>query len=214
MTDPNYTAIMLLIDTSGSMHSIQSDAEGGVNSFVADQAKADGRRTIRIAQFSDEYELVHASRDAKTVPTYRLNPYRSTALLDAMGRAITEFGQELAALDEDARPGTVIFAVMTDGHENSSVEYSWDQVKALVTHQEEIYNWQVLYLGANQDAIAVGQRMGVRPSKSMSYSASSTGTRSAYNTVSDYVAVAAASPLGVAVGFTDEQRAEAMKDDE
>lgn len=212
MTDPNYTAIMLLIDHSGSMHSIKDDAEGGVNSFVADQAKAEGRRTIRIAEFSDEYLLVHASTDAKSVPRYSLVPFRSTALLDAMGRAITEFGQELAALPEDARPGTVIFAVMTDGHENSSREYGWGQIKALVAHQEEIYNWQVLYLGANQDAIAVGQRMGVSAGHSMSYSASSTGTRSVYNSVSDYVAVAAAS--AGPVEFSTEQREEAMLEDE
>jgi hypothetical protein len=212
MTDPSYTAIMLLIDHSGSMASIQDDAEGGVNSFVVEQAKADGRRTVRIAEFSDEYELVHESRDAAAVPYYKLIPFRSTALLDAMGRAITEFGKELAALDEDARPGTVIFAVMTDGHENSSREYGWSQIKALVAHQEATYNWQILYLGANQDAIAVGQRMGVSAGHSMNYAASGIGTRAAYSTVSDYVGLASAS--AGPVEFTAEQREEVMQEDE
>lgn len=210
MTDARYTAIMLLVDRSGSMQSIKTDAEGGVNAFIADQAKADDRRTIRVAQFNHDYVLVHESLDAKNAPRFALSPGGNTALLDAMGRSITEFGEELAALPEEQRPGTVIVAIMTDGMENWSQEYSWDAIKKMVLHQEENYGWQIIYLGANQDAIEVGGRLGIRRDRSMSYSASSVGTRSGLAAMGGYVAQAAG---GQSVGFTEEQRTEAMKGD-
>lgn len=211
MTDASYTAIMLLVDRSGSMHTIKSDAEGGVNDFIATQAKAEGRRTIRVAQFNSDYVLVHGSTDAKDTPEFVLNPYGNTALLDAMGQSIGEFGEELAALPEEQRPATVVVAIMTDGMENWSQEYTWDAIKKIVKHQEENYGWQIIYLGANQDAIEVGGRLGIRRERSMSYNASSVGTRSGLAAMGGYVAQAAG---GQSVGFTEEQRAEAMREDQ
>lgn len=211
MTNADYTATMLLIDRSGSMYSIKGDAEGGVNTFVANQARADGKRTIRIAQFNTDYLPVCRSTDPIDVPKFVLEPFGNTALLDAMGRAITDFGQELAALPEEERPGLVILAVMTDGMENSSTEYSWAAIQEMVKHQEDVYQWQVVYLGANQDAIATGARLGVRRGRTMSYAASSVGTQSVLDSMDAYVATASA---GQSAEFTDAQRDAAMKEDE
>lgn len=209
MTDPTYTAICLLIDRSGSMGMIRGDAEGGVNAFLDDQRAADGRRTVRIDLFDDRFETYCPTTDAAEVQRFELHPRGMTALLDAMARSIREFGAELAALDEAARPGHVIFAVMTDGEENSSREYSWDQVKAMVSEQQSTYGWNVVYLGANQDAIAVGSRLGVAADSSMTYSASGHGSRSMTRSLSGYVAVASA---GGPAAFTDEQRDDATRD--
>jgi len=212
LTDPNYTAIMLLVDRSGSMQSIRESAEAGIHEFIVSQAaQTTGRRTIRLAQFDMEYELVHPSVLAKDAPTFTLQPRGSTALLDAMGRSIGEFGAELAALPEDQRPGTVIYAVMTDGAENSSREFTWDTIKAVVEHQESHYGWEILYLGANQDAIATGANLGIRVSRSMTYSASGVGTKAAYNSMHTYVATAA---TGAPATFTDEDRQAAMATDD
>lgn len=52
-------------------------------------------------------------------PSYKLLPRGSTALLDAVGRAINETGARLSKIAEAYRPGLVIFVVMTDGEENS-----------------------------------------------------------------------------------------------
>lgn len=207
----NYTAIMLLVDRSGSMISIQSSASEAINGFLDQQRTAPGRRTVRIAHFDNVYETVHKSLDATDVPKYELIPRYGTALHDAMGRSIIEFGQELAAMNEDERPATVIYAVMTDGMENASNEFTRDQIKKMVRHQEDKYSWQVLYLGANQDAIQVGHGLGIRAERSLTYTASNAGSASAVNSMSGYVAVAAAG--GPAV-FTDEDREEAVKEDE
>jgi hypothetical protein len=95
------------------------------------------------------------------VPPLALAPRGSTALLDSMGRLITDAGATLAALPEDQRPGTVVVAVMTDGHENASKEWTRLAIRSLVEQQTTAYHWQFLYMGADQDAIEVGASIGV-----------------------------------------------------
>jgi hypothetical protein len=204
MTDAAYTAICLLIDRSGSMQSIKDATEEAINGFVHEQAAGDGRRTIRITTFDvGAPEQVCPSTPAAAVPQFVLHPRGSTALLDAMGATITEFGAELAAMAEDERPGHVVFAVMTDGLENASTDYTWPRVREMVEHQQNVYGWNVVYLGANQDAIKVGGKLGVRAGSSITYDANDTGTRSVIASASSYVSSVAG---GGAAEFTDDQR--------
>jgi hypothetical protein len=42
----NLTDLTLVVDRSGSMDSIKTDAEGGVNSFIAEQAKESGEALV------------------------------------------------------------------------------------------------------------------------------------------------------------------------
>jgi hypothetical protein len=64
----------------------------------------------------------------------------------------------------------VIVAIMTDGMENSSKEFTHTMVRDLITRQEQEFNWQFLYMGADQDAIEVGASIGVRAGRSLTYS--------------------------------------------
>jgi hypothetical protein len=204
MTDAAYTAICLLIDRSGSMQSIKDATEDAINGFVQQQVAEEGRRTIRIATFdTGAPEQVCPSTPASEVPRFTLHPRGSTALLDAMGTTITAFGAELTGMDENTRPGHVVFAVMTDGLENASTDYTWAQIKKMVEHQERVYGWNVVYLGANQDAIQVGAQLGVRRGSSLTYTADAHTTRSAVGSTSAYVTEVAA---GRKAAFTDAQR--------
>jgi hypothetical protein len=207
MTVADYTAICLLIDRSGSMASIKDATEEAINGFIHEQAAGDGRRTISISTFdSAAPERVCPSMPAAEVPAFVLRPRGSTALLDAMATTMTAFGAELAAAGEDERPGHVVFAVMTDGYENASTDYTWAQVKEMVEHQEAVYGWNVMYLGANQDAIEVGAELGIRRGSSLTYTADAHGTRLAVRGASVYVSDVAA---GRQAAFTDVQRREA-----
>ena len=76
-------------------------------------------------QFDNEYEEVYTGRAIAEVPSLTLVPRGSTAMLDAIGRAVNATGARLAALPEDQRPGTVIVGIMTDGLENASREFSY-----------------------------------------------------------------------------------------
>ena len=90
-------------------------------------------------------------------------------MLDAIGRSATTLGSRLAGLPGGERAGTVIFAIMTDGLENSSQEFTYLGTKELISRQEQTYNWQFLYMGADQDAIEVGAAIGVRADRSLTY---------------------------------------------
>ena len=115
MTDPNLTHLYFLLDRSGSMQSIRDDTIGGFNAFIADQRQHPGDCRVTLAQFDDRYEVVYTDRPIADVPALDLHPRGTTALLDAIGRLVTDAGASLASLPEDKRPGTVIVGIMIAG---------------------------------------------------------------------------------------------------
>lgn len=170
MTDPNLTHLYFLLDRSGSMQSIRDDTIGGFNAFITQQRQHAGDCRVTLAQFDDRYEVVYTDQPIAAVPGLDLQPRGTTALLDAIGHLVTDAGTHLASLPEDQRPGTIIVGIMTDGHENASREWTHPAIKALVQQQTKTYNWEFLYMGADQDAIEVGTSLGVQANRSITYS--------------------------------------------
>lgn len=187
MTDPDYTAIAVLMDRSGSMDAIRADAEGALRAFIAAQAAQPGRCTIRMAHFDSEYETVYPSTPIAQAPPYTLVPRATTALLDGIGRLVVEFGAELSALPEPDRPGTVIVIIQTDGEENSSREWTRERVFELITHQRERYGWEFVFLAAGQDAIATGASLGVAVGSALSWDADPDGVCDAVDAMTSWV---------------------------
>ena len=119
-----------------------------------------------------------------TVGSFR-NPVVISNLVIATVHAVTlasmfsEIGFEvLAALPEHARPETVQVIVVTDGHENASQEYRASEVRKLVTRQKEEFNWDFVFLGANQDAVLSGESLGFDRGSSMTFAAGKGGVDS------------------------------------
>ena len=215
MTDTTYTDITMVLDRSGSMQSIKADTIGGFDAFISEQRRLPGRCTVSLVQFDNVYEEVYTGRDLADVPSLTLVPRGSTAMLDAIGRAVNAAGARLAAMPEDGRPGTVIVGIMTDGLENASREFTYPTVKALIEQQEQVYGWTFMYMGANQDAIEVGASLGVARDRSLTYAgpkvAAAMGAYSAsVGTIRE--AVAAGAPVEQArrrAAYSDEQRKKA-----
>lgn len=146
MTDPNYTALLIVLDRSGSMSPIRDDMVGGLEHMLADQAAHPGMLTVDLITFDTEIEHTHsfaAPSDVKVL----LEPRGGTALYDAVGLSINGFGAALTALPEHARPSVVQVIIVTDGFENSSHEYRLDTVRALIKQQTEKYGWEFVFLG-------------------------------------------------------------------
>jgi uncharacterized protein YegL len=168
------TEIALILDQSGSMESIKAGTLEGVNAFLEQQKQENETYPVRftLTLFSTSPEKRHDSVPVTEIPALDENSYRpagGTALLDAIGITIDQLGKRLAETPEANRPAKVIIGIMTDGEENSSHDFTWEQISEKIRHQTEVYKWEFLFLGANQDAIATGARMNIARSSSVNY---------------------------------------------
>ena len=180
----DYTDITILLDRSGSMGRIKNDMVSGIESFIEAQRKLPGKCLLTLVQFDTTgYESVFTARDISDTPKIELQPRGCTPLLDSVARCINETGKRLRAMEPVARPGHVIFMIITDGEENASKEYSVNQIKQMITHQTDVYKWNFTYLGADQDAFEEAAKMGISLDSTLNYKANSIGTRSMYDSV-------------------------------
>jgi len=168
--DQNYVDITLVIDRSGSMNAIRDDAEGGINAFIKDQAKNQGKCTLTLVDFDTDYRIIHNGVDIKLVGEYRLEPNGFTALLDAVGQAITSTGSRLAKMSDSEKPALVICMIVTDGAENSSKEYKVEQIQKMISHQREVYKWQFSFLGVGESVFEDAEKLGIDAAGIASYS--------------------------------------------
>lgn len=168
MTNENLTQLLVVVDRSGSMAGSASDMIGGLNTLFDEQAKLDGECNVDYVQFDTFYEEVFEDTPVAKARAV-LVPRGGTALLDAIGKSVTKLGEKLAAKDDAERPGTVIVVIATDGYENSSREWSRDDVKDLIETQRNEWNWDFVFLGANMDAVAEAAQYGIPGTSSMTY---------------------------------------------
>ncbi len=206
------TDITVVMDRSGSMESIKSEAENGLNVFVDEQKALPGEALFTLVQFDNEYEFIHTAIPIKDVPKCKLLPRAATALLDAVGRAINATGSRLSAMAEADRPGLVVFVILTDGHENASREFTRAQIKSMIELQSKTYGWQFTYLGANQDAFAEAGGIGIRAAASLNFVGANAGA--AYASASSNVGAMRSAALHagpVSNKYSDEERAAATK---
>lgn len=171
------TDITFLLDRSGSMQHIAEAAVEGFNSFLEKQLQEHDETPARISLvlFNTLYDAKFISVLAPDTPRLSIQSYRpngKTALLDAIGKTVDETGVRLASMSEEERPGKVIIAILTDGLENASHNYSLKQVSELIGHQREVYKWDFLFLGANQDAIATATELNINRSDAATFEAS------------------------------------------
>ncbi len=210
MSNPNLTRLVFLLDRSGSMQSIKSDVIGGFDAFLAEQRAGEGLCTVTLAQFDHEYEVVYGGIALGQVPPLALWPRGRTALLDSMGKLITDTAAEINALAEDDKPGTVIVAIMTDGMENASREWRQPDIKALVEQQTNDNGWEFLYMGTDQDAVEVGKGLGVKDGQAITYARgkSREAMLAASGNVRGYRDAKRLNPVAAMPEFTAEQRAQ------
>lgn len=186
----NLTEIVFILDRSGSMSGLEADTIGGYNSLIQKQQSEKGEAFISTVLFDDRTAVLH-----DRVPIDKIKPMTEkeyyvrgcTALLDAVGGAIHHIGNVHKYAREEDRPEKILFIITTDGMENSSRRYSFDQVKKMVERQKEKYGWEFLFLGANIDAIDVAGRFGIKADRAVNYECDSRGTEVNYRALSKAV---------------------------
>lgn len=171
MTKANYTDIHVILDRSGSMKVIAQDTIGGFNTFVEEQQKLDvGTCTLSLHQFDDIYQTDYLCKNIKNVDLLTESTFVRgwTALNDAIGRTIVEMGNRYRNMEEYERPSKVIVLIMTDGQENASEKYAdGSLIRDMIKEQTSKYNWEFVYIGANQDAIGTAHNYGIAASNAL-----------------------------------------------
>lgn len=177
------------------MESIRDATIDGFNEFLSAQRSVPGKTRWTLTQFdknswwndsaaSSDIEVVYRDVKGRDVPKLSratFEPRGSTPLLDAVGATLTSIKAKKKQL--------VVVVILTDGMENASTEYTREAVQKLTKEREE-WGWQFVYLGANQDAFAEAQGLGIMQGTVTQYAATDAGTVGTYAvaaaTVSDY----------------------------
>lgn len=184
------TELVFILDRSGSMAGLETDTIGGYNAMLEKQKKEPGEAIITTVLFDDRYELLHDRFNLQGVAPITNREYYvrgNTALLDAIGRSIHKTVNVQRHIAEEERPERVMFVITTDGMENSSREYSYEKIRQMIEYERSKYGWEFIFLGANIDAIAAAERIGIDKDKAANYNADGQGTMLNYQVISDAV---------------------------
>lgn len=187
----NLTYIALVLDRSSSMSSVREATIAGFNAFLEEQRKAPGEALVTFASFADTYEL---HRDAVPLGSIEplneqtYSPHGNTALYDGIGKTIDAIGTRLAAMPEAHRPAKVLVVIQTDGEENASRTYNRLSITSMINHQRTKYNWNFVFIGASEAAVAGAIAMGVPQNFTRQYTPDVAGTRQLFAYTSASVA--------------------------
>ncbi len=186
----NLTEIVFILDRSGSMAGLEADTIGGFNSLIEKQRKEAGEAYISTVLFDNYSEVVHDRVPLDKVPEMTRDVYYvrgCTALLDAVGGAVHHIGNVHKYAREEDRPEHTLFVITTDGMENASRQYSYEQVRRMIERQKEKYGWEFLFLGANIDAAKEAARFGIMEDRAVNYHCDSRGTALNYEVVTETI---------------------------
>ncbi len=168
------------------MGHLRLDTIDGVNALIAKHRAAEGVATVGISTFNTVRWRPRPMEDVRSIAPFTAFDYMpagGTALHDSMATSIDELGATLASKVEWARPSKVIFVVITDGEENASRFTAQEDVKRRVEHQAQRYGWDFVFLGANMDAFAQADALGIAAHATANYFASAAGVGAGYETI-------------------------------
>jgi uncharacterized protein YegL len=190
MSKKGLTELVMILDRSGSMNGMEADTIGGFNSMIEKQKQEEGDAYVSVVLFDDRTEVLYDRMEIGKVEPMTEKQYYvrgCTALLDAVGGAISHIGNVHKYAREEDVPENTIFVITTDGLENASRKYTYDRVRQMIERQKELYHWEFMFLGANIDAVREAGRFGIQANRAVRYEQDGFGTRLNYQTVSEVV---------------------------
>ena len=181
------TLCHILLDMSGSMRGIASATREGLNNYIntMKEDKSDDIVLVSVTVFDSEgwhgdltvhidtiMDMVPLA-DVPEITEEHYKPRGGTPMYDGIGKVV---GRTESALEGIEGSPEVLLVIITDGDENTSKEFKQHEIKALLETKEG-QGWSTIYLGANQDAWAVGSSLGINAGNVKAYSATVAGIK-------------------------------------
>lgn len=201
--------VVAIIDRSGSMSGKETDTVGGINStltIIRQDVKPGEIVNVSIKLFDHEEHMLIRSLNIKEVRPLELRqfvPRGQTALYDAIGSSLTYFMEK--KLHNPNSYDKCLIYITTDGCENCSKNFNAKTLKKLITSAQENYAIELIYLGANQDAILEAAKIGILSSHAINYSETPDECISAYRSVGN---VANRQKTSLNTAFTQVERSQ------
>ena len=176
--------IICILDRSGSMRKLAEDTIGGYNSFLEKQKQNPGKAEVTTILFDDQYEIISESVDINETKELTSAEYfarGTTALLDAVGRTVTNTLGKMEKEKVCPEKRRVLIMIMTDGLENASKEYKKSDVKKLIDATTKNYNWNYVFIGANMDSVSEAKSLGISARNAANYSHDSGGVQKSFS---------------------------------
>lgn len=170
--------IAYILDRSGSMAKIWDDAFNGLNAFIEQQQKLDGECVFTLSIFDDQHEVLVDAENIQTVEpisSKQAHPRGMTAFYDAIGKTVNSIGARLSHTKKEDLPDKVIVVIMSDGFENASKEFNKTNIRDMIKHQEDKYNWEFIFVGAGVDADTEGAFLQMKAINTMNVAKSKRG---------------------------------------
>lgn len=174
----NLVEVVFILDRSGSMGGFEADTIGGFNSMLAKQNSEDAKVYVSTVLFDNKIEVLHDRVELQNVKPLTEKEYYvrgCTALLDAIGGSIKHIARVHKYAREEDRPNKTLFVIITDGYENASQEYTYRDVKKMITKEQEKYGWEFIFLGADIDVAKEAESLGIRADRSVRFRKDSRG---------------------------------------
>lgn len=184
------TEIVFILDRSGSMAGVVSDTIGGFNELIKKHQAIGLECLVSTVLFDNVSEVLHDRVNIKEIKELTTNEYYvrgCTALLDAVGSAIHHIGNVHKYIRDEDVPEKTIFVITTDGMENASNSYSYNDVKTMIERQKNRYGWEFIFLGANIDAYKEASKLGIAKEFAVQYQNDSDGVKKQYQYMSEAI---------------------------
>ena len=190
-----FTDVIIILDKSGSMHELTEDTIGGFNSLIEQQKQENSDSDVFVTTilFNEKVKLVHDFAPIGEVPKLTTKEYvanGSTALYDAVGFAIKHEDERILSLAKKKKPlpNKTLIVITTDGYENASVKYKYEEIRELIEkRKEEGVNF--LFIRANIDSDAFAEKIGVGSDYAFTVEKNSSGMKNMMSSVCDCIAL-------------------------
>jgi hypothetical protein len=163
------TLYHFVLDNSGSMEDCKEATVKGFNSQLEtiknlQKELPKQQFEVSLTLFNNHIEHIHSNLSVPDFEPLSLSNYYpkgSTSLLDAIGTSINKIriAYESKILKKEM---SVVMIVLTDGMENSSMEFTFKQIADTITALEETNNWVFTFLGADIDAFEISNMLNIR----------------------------------------------------